>query len=206
MKIIHLKPEIAYKIHKKESDFSIIYQKYYNEILYVITKIVIKTEIAEEVANDVFLKIRENIDKYDEKYSFKTWLYTIAINEAKTIFNKEKKKKITSCDFSSVEIGGEDIIAEARKAYFDYVTTNLEYDVEIDIKYQKIIDIIYNLNEKHKNIMIDREINRMTMEDLASKYKININTVKSRLKDGRNKVAKEYNKMLEDENKNSPKH
>lgn len=203
MKIIHLKTELAYKKHKRESDFSIIYQKYYNEILYVVTKIVIKTEIAEEVVNDVFLKIRENIDKYDEKYSFKTWLYTIAINEAKTIFNKEKKKKTTSCDFSSVEIGGEDILAEARKAYFDHVTSNQEYDGEIDLKYQKIVDIIYNLNEKHKNILIDREINRMTMEDLAKKYKININTVKSRLKDGRNKVAKEYLKMIEEEN--SPK-
>ena len=67
MKIIHLKTELAYKKHKRESDFSIIYQKYYNEILYVVTKIVIKTEIAEEVEKEEVEKKErghENLDSW----------------------------------------------------------------------------------------------------------------------------------------------
>lgn len=197
--------EITYKKFKKDEDFVKIYNLYYKEIFYVINKIVKNVELSEEITNDVFLKIKDLIEKYDEKYAFKTWLYTIAINEAKTFFNKEKKKKTTSCDFTSVEIGGEDLPfleIEARKAYYEYVTED-QYDEEIDIKYKKLVDLIHDLNEKYKGIMIDREINRMSMSELSKKYKINENTVKSRLKDGRNKVAKMYLKFLEDENTRS---
>jgi RNA polymerase sigma-70 factor, ECF subfamily len=188
---------------RSEADFAALYNKYHNEIFYVVNKIVLKAEVSEEIVNDVFLKIRSCIDRYDSKYAFKTWLYTIAINEAKTSFNKEKKKKTTPTDFSSVETGGENISTsemEARSAYFEYVSNDTEYDEEVDKKYVLLLDIINQLGEKYKDIMIDREVNKMSYEDLAKKYELNINTLRSRLKDGRNKVAKEFSKLKLDEN------
>jgi len=201
-----LSVEKRYIETRSEADFAALYNKFYNEIFYVVNRIVLRSEISEEIVNDVFLKVRTSIDKYDDKYSFKTWIYTIAINEAKTIFNKEKKKKTSPTDFSSVEVGGENISAsemEARSAYFDYVSQDQEYDDTIDKKYVLLLDIIYKLNDKHKFIMIDREVNKMTMEDLAKKYNLNLNTVKSRLKDGRAKVAKEFNKLMQNEDTRS---
>lgn len=182
---------------RSEADFAALYNKYYNEILFVVNKIVLKREIAEEIVNDVFLKVKNNIDRYDKQFSFKTWIYTIAINEAKTNFNKEKKLKTSATDFGTVETGGENVGAgemEARGAYFDYITDTEEYDGSIDENYVILVDIIHNLGEKHREIMIDREINRLSYEDLAKKYNLNINTVRSRIKDGRAKILKEFNK------------
>lgn len=184
-------------------DFAAMYNKYYNEIFYVVNKIILRAEISEEIVNDVFLKVRSRIEKYDRQYAFKTWLYTIAINEAKTIFNKEKKKKTTPTDFTSVEVGGENISnseMEARSAYFEYISKDKEYDDTIDKKYVILLDIIQKLNEKHRLIMIDREVNKMSYEDLSKKYDLNINTVRSRIKDGRAKILKEYNKITQHEN------
>ena len=54
--------------------------------------------IAEEVANEVFLKLYIKKPKYKSDYSFKTWLYTIGKNTAINYMKKFKR-----IDYSSIE-------------------------------------------------------------------------------------------------------
>ena len=178
-------------LEQSDLNFNRLYNKYYKEIYYAINKILKKVTIVEEVTNDVFLKIKSRIKSYNPEYSFKTWIYTIAINEAKTIYNKEKKQII--CDFSNLESNGEELVGqdiEIKKAYYKNSDNVDDYDHTIDTKYKKVLEIIETLTPKHREIMYDREVNGLTYEQLATKYDININTLRSRIKDGRVKILK----------------
>ncbi len=50
-------------------------------------------EDAEDITQDVFLKLAQKIQGFKETSSFKTWLYRIVINAAKDFFKKNKRKK-----------------------------------------------------------------------------------------------------------------
>ena len=58
--------------------FDRIVNKYKNNLIYFITRYVKDPEIAEDIFQDCLLYLLENKEKYDFKYSLKTYLYTIA--------------------------------------------------------------------------------------------------------------------------------
>lgn len=178
-------------LDQSDLNFSKLYNKYYKDVYYKINKILKRVTLVEEVTNDVFLKIRDKISSYKPEYNFKTWLYTIAINEAKTVYNKEKLTVIS--DFSNLESTSEELQgydAEVKNAFNKNSKNKEEYDHTIDDKYKHILEIIDTLTPKHREIMFDREVNGLSYEQLAIKYNININTLRSRIKDGRIKIIK----------------
>ncbi len=62
--------------------FRILMDRYSQLVFTLVVRIVDSTEYAEEVTQDVFLKAFRNLDKFDGRSSFSTWLYRIAYNEA----------------------------------------------------------------------------------------------------------------------------
>ena len=71
------------KLYKRFLDgdnesFEIIINKYMEKIIYFIYKFVKSMDVAEDLAQDVFVYILINQEKYNSKYSLKAYLYTIA--------------------------------------------------------------------------------------------------------------------------------
>ena len=61
-----------------EEGFNKLVYKYKNNVIYFITRYVKNLDVAEDIFQDVILYILENKEKYNSKYSFKTYLYMIA--------------------------------------------------------------------------------------------------------------------------------
>ena len=80
-----------------EEAFDYCYLHYQNLVYYEIYKIVKSHEVAEEVMQDTFLKMYQNINSFDGQY-FTAWLVRIAKNGAINEFNKNKKEKTISYD------------------------------------------------------------------------------------------------------------
>lgn len=71
--------------------FKEIILRYKNNLIYFISKYVKNVETAEDISQDVFVYILINRDKYNPKYSLKTFLYTIAKSRAINYIKREKK-------------------------------------------------------------------------------------------------------------------
>lgn len=69
-----------------------IYLEYHKKVLgYLSSKLFNKSE-AEDIASDIFVKVYENFDKYDEKKaSISTWIYTITKNTLTDYFRTHKQ-------------------------------------------------------------------------------------------------------------------
>lgn len=74
-----------------KKSFEILVEKYTEDLINFIRKYVQRVDIAEDIAQDVFVYLLANRPKFDFKYELKTYLYTIARSRALNSIKKEKK-------------------------------------------------------------------------------------------------------------------
>lgn len=70
--------------------FDELVNRYSEKILKFIYNKTRNIECAEDIVQDAFVRAWQNIEKYDPKYSFSTWLYTIAIRLTQNHFRKKR--------------------------------------------------------------------------------------------------------------------
>ncbi|MBL1407955.1 RNA polymerase sigma factor [Sphingobacterium faecale] len=82
----------------REAAFSHLLKKYQQKIYWHVRRMVIDHDDADDVTQDIFIKIWRNLEKFREDSQLYTWLYRIATNECITFLNKKKQKHNVSLD------------------------------------------------------------------------------------------------------------
>jgi len=94
------------------ASFACLLDKYSRQVHSLILKIVRSKEDAEELTQDVFMKVFKKIDSFKGDSSFSTWIYRIAYNTAISETRK-KKHEFLAIEESAINNVSEDEIAEA---------------------------------------------------------------------------------------------
>lgn len=151
-------------------------------------------ETAEDISQETFLKLYKNKDKYSEIAKFSTWLYTIALNEARTNFRKEKKHSAVSInDFY------EDSHTDYQIRSDDY---NPEDDANAETESFYIQKAINSLNEIHREIIVLRDIEELDYEEIAKTLDIPLGTVRSRINRARESLKVSLDSIYRAKSKN----
>ncbi len=82
----------------KESAFREILQKYQKKLYWHIRRIVINHDDADDVVQNTFIKVWENLHNFKENSQLYTWLFRIATNESLLFLNKKKAGRNVSID------------------------------------------------------------------------------------------------------------
>ena len=151
-------------------------------------------ETAEDISQETFLKLYKNKDKYSEIAKFSTWLYTIALNEARSNFRKEKKHSAVSInDFY------EDSHNDYQIRSDDY---NPEEDANAETESFYIQKAINSLNEIHREIIVLRDIEELDYEEIAKTLDIPLGTVRSRINRARESLKVSLDSIYRAKTKN----
>ena len=75
----------------REAAFSQLLKKYQQKIYWHVRRMVIDHDDADDVTQDIFVKVWKNLEKFREDSQLYTWLYRIATNECITFLNKKKQ-------------------------------------------------------------------------------------------------------------------
>src|ERR1051326_3029530 len=80
----------------KEKSFTVLIKKYQEKLYWHVRRMVIEHEDANDVLQNVFIKVWNGLENFREDSQLYTWLYRIATNESLTYLEQQKKKKAVS--------------------------------------------------------------------------------------------------------------
>ena len=159
--------------------FNQIVHRYKDRLLNFIYRFVNDIDKSEDLTQDTFLKLYTHKDSYKEIAKFSTWLYTIAANLAKTELRKIKRRKTFS-------------ISDLSKDDREFVISSEAIgpdDKDINSTFEKNIQIaLERLSVDFKTIIILRDIQELSYDEISKIMKLPIGTVKSRINRGRLKL------------------
>jgi len=162
--------------------FEIIYNNTSSFVYNIAYRITNNREDAQEIAQDVFLKIYNNLGKFRFKSSFRTWVYRIAVNTSINISKRKTKSRNKTVEYNDTIKINNDNRGELEK----------KIEKEND---EKIIASLLNiLNPDQRICIVLRNIEGLNYKEIAETLNININTVRSRLKRAREKLIEFYRK------------
>ncbi len=154
-----------------ESSYSELVERYKNKLMNHIFYYMKDKESAEDIVQDTFVRVYLNKDKYKEIAKVSTWIYTIAINLAKTSLSRSGK-------MNSFSITGKD-------GENDYEIKDKNSSTDGDVLKNELSGIIMSsidsLEDKFREIVMLRDIDEMSYEEIAALLQIPTGTVKSRL-------------------------
>ncbi len=158
-----------------KKEFEIAYENYKTIVYTYLYHLTYNHFLAEDISQDVFLKVYSNIRSFKGESSLKTWILKIARN---TYINYAKKNKI---NLSSID----EVVAVDYKQ-------DPEQEVINEEKNQLIINTLKLLPESYKTIIILRDEQSMTYDEIGKTMDLTASNVKITLFRARKKFKEIY--------------
>jgi RNA polymerase sigma factor (sigma-70 family) len=158
-----------------ESAFAELMQRYRKPVYHMILKMVRNVDDAEDLTIEAFAKAFKNLGRFKKDYTFSTWLFRIATNNA-IDFIRKKKLDTYSLNTSFTDDGGESV-------NIDVEDNRLTPDEEA-IKAQKIqlVQLFVNkLPAKYQRLVKLRYFEELSYEEIAKELDAPLGTVKAQL-------------------------
>ncbi|SEK53700.1 RNA polymerase sigma-70 factor, ECF subfamily [Chitinophaga rupis] len=136
----------------REKGFTDIIRKYQERLYWHIRRLVVDHEDANDVLQNVFIKVWKNLEGFREDAQLFTWLYKIATNESLTFLEQQKRK--SSVSLSDVETG----LSNKLRADSQFDANKLEW---------KLQRAILSLPEKQRVVFNLRYYDEMPYEEMS---------------------------------------
>jgi RNA polymerase sigma-70 factor (ECF subfamily) len=172
--------------------FDALVEKYYKKIYNLAYRFVGDTEEANDLAQEIFTAAYQNLKKFRGDAKFSTWLFQIATNRGKNRF-KYLKRRGYFVNKGLTDNGDE---RETQQRSVPDVSTNPE-TMLASKQIQKIVqDAINELDPDHKEIVILRDIEGFSYEEIAQLLNLPEGTTKSRLHRARMVLKEKLKRVL----------
>lgn len=159
----------------KEQAFAMLMERYKRPVYHMILKMVRNVDDAEDLTIEAFAKAFKNLHRFKKDYTFSTWLFRIATNNA-IDFIRKKRLETTSLDTSFTDDNGESV-------QIDVEDRNLNPQ-EVTIKSQKIELIqmfVTKLPPKYQKLVRLRYFKEYSYDEIATELDAPLGTVKAQL-------------------------
>ena len=163
---------------KDKEKFAEIIARYQNKIISYLYRLVGDRENSQDLAQEVFLKTYKNLNGFDIRRKFSSWLYRIAHNEAVNFLRFSTNRKVVSIDqneYLKNTLGKSDGIEE-----------KLDKKSEL-VKLKQIVD---QLPLKYREPIILKFYEDRSYEEISNILRIPINTVGTLVSRGKEKLKK----------------
>ncbi len=162
-----------------KQQIEVLWNKIHSKLVGYISKNVKNKEDVNDIIQDTFIKVRNNIDSLKNPIKADKWIFQIARNTMNDYFRNQKKDLEYQND--NTELSYEPNVFE-------------DEEINVKIKTQKMSEyadfIIKGLPEKYKQAVLMADIEGMTMKEVAENLNLSVSGAKSRVQRGR-KLIKE---------------
>lgn len=164
--------------------FKELVERYQRKVVAVAVGMVHNRDDAIEIAQETFVKAFENLDKFKGESSFYTWLYRIVVNRAIDFQRRERRHPTVGLeDRAGGGEGYEDILREERSD--DPYQQTQAHEIG-----DRVTAAINELTPDHKAVILLREVEGLSYEEISRVMQCSKGTVMSRLHYARKKLQK----------------
>jgi len=136
----------------KERAFTAIIKKYQEKLYWHIRRMVVQHEDANDVLQNMFIKVWKGLDNFREDSQLYTWLYRIATNESLTYLEQQKRR--SSVSLSDVENG----LSEKLRSERDFDSNKIEWKLQLAMQ---------QLPDKQRAVFNLRYYDEMPYEEMS---------------------------------------
>ncbi len=168
-----------------EEAFGLLIAQYHQPIFSLIARSLNDPSDAADITQEVFIKVFRSIRGFNGDASLRTWLYRIALHEAsnqRRWWSRHKRQEITIDASSECEDTGESFSLASTLA--DRGDSPFEQAAQGEIRL-RVEGCLRQLPDVFRAVVVLREIEAFSYEEIAEILEVNIGTVKSRLTRGR---------------------
>jgi RNA polymerase sigma-70 factor (ECF subfamily) len=176
-----------------EGAYEILIQRYERPVYNLVSRLVDDPADAADAVQEVFLKVFRKVGWFRGESSLKTWIYRIAINEARNQrrwFGRHRQR----------EVGLEPGPGEPGGGYANWLEDQQPspFDIALDHETRALIEGALNeVSPAFRAALVLREIEGLSYEEISEVLEVSLGTVKSRIMRGREALRKNLGSRLE---------
>ena len=167
-----------------EAAYSQIVQAYRKRILGTIARLIGRPEDVEDVGQEVFLRLYFSMDQLRTPEVFEPWLYRLTVNAAYDYLRRQRRRReARMADLSEQQVMLADAAAGSRRQ-------------ETEQRHKRVRELVGSLlgaiSQQDRILLSLKEIEGLSLKELAKIYRVNENALKVRLFRARQRVLKAY--------------
>ncbi len=165
--------------------------RYRDRLMNFVYRFTSDSEQSEDIVQETLIKLYTHKHYYKKIAKFSTWIYTIAANYAKTELRKKKNRKITNLSQMS-----------ADEKDYDLPSVQPDTDQLIESEYleKRIQSAINTLPLHFKTVIVLRDIQELSYDEISNIVEVPLGTVKSRINRARLQLQKELKDLKKEKN------
>ena len=171
-------------LNGEERAFGELVERYQTRLLNFIYRTIGDRDRAEDLVQEVFIRVYRHLHRFDRSKKFSTWVYTIASNLAKNELRNRSRNPLVL--FQTMQGSGDD---EDRPLEFEDATSRPDDMYRKRHLRELVEDTVAKLPEHHRQVFVLRELEGKSYEEIAEITDCNLGTVKSRLNRARTAFA-----------------
>ncbi len=171
--------------------YELLIRKHQQRVFAVVSGILRQREDVEDIAQQVFIKVFLSLKRFDLRSAFSTWLYKIAVNECFDYLRKKKVRPLTyEADLS------EEQVQRLESVERDPAGAPRE-DAAARAETRQLVErLLDELPEAERLMLVLKEVEGLTVEEIGEVLSLNVNTVKVRMFRARGKLVAVYRRRM----------
>jgi RNA polymerase sigma-70 factor (ECF subfamily) len=180
--------ELVRRAQKEDKEaFEELIRRHQHRVFAVAGGILKRREDVEDIAQQVFVKAYFSIKRFDQRAAFSTWLYKITVNECWDLLRKKKVRPLVYEADLSEEQARQVETSEERGSTAPDISDRLAAQ-------QRVERLLEGLDERDRLMLVLKEVEGFSIEEVAAVLDLNANTVKVRLFRARRRVVSQARK------------
>src|SRR5580700_4755829 len=169
----------------EEAAFEELIRRHQQRVFGLVNGILRRREDVEDVVQQVFLKVFVSLKRFDLRAAFSTWLYKITVNECWDYLRKKKVRPLVyETDLSEDQISRLDGVVSADRPPQSPMDRAEVHDI--------LDQLLDGLPERDRELLILKEVEGFSVQELAEILNVNVNTIKVRLFRARSRLMDVY--------------
>jgi RNA polymerase sigma-70 factor (ECF subfamily) len=172
--------------------FKTLFERYHRRAYALALGVVRHPDDALDVVQDAFIKAHRYLDKFEGNSSFYTWLYRIVMNLAIDHLRKNRRQKPVELDETRVDPDADDPLLPR---ILGGNPGRALLDKQIRGRIDQALD---ELSDNHRSVLVMRELEGLSYEDMAQAMSCSKGTIMSRLFHARRNMQKRLLDLIDD--------